>query len=83
VVTEALTLALIGGALGMLVASALFQGAELSSTVGDAEIDFAMRFDALAVAACLLFSCCAGLLDAIVPAVRAVRCPIAEALRTS
>lgn len=83
VITEALLLALIGGLLGMLVASSLFQGVALTSTVGDTEMDFAMRFDSSAVLACVLFSCCAALLGAVVPAARAVRTPVARALRTS
>lgn len=68
--------------LTLLVASILFQGVELTSIVGDTEMDFAMRFDASSVSAGILFSCCAGLLGAMIFAVRAVRSPVAEALRT-
>lgn len=83
VMCEALLLCLVGAALGGALAWLLFNGYTIS-TVNNAsfsQIAFAFQVDLELVVQGLAMACVVGLLGGLLPAIRAARLPVAEALR--
>jgi len=80
---EALLLAFIGGALG-IIASAALQSITVSTTnwTTFSELAFGFRLSGDIVVACLIFALVMGVVGGFLPAVRASRLKIVEALRT-
>jgi len=80
---EALLLAFIGGALG-IIASAALQSITVSTTnwTTFSELAFGFRLSGDIVIACLVFALVMGMVGGFLPAVRASRLKIVEALRT-
>jgi ABC-type lipoprotein release transport system permease subunit len=80
---EALLLALVGGALGVIASSAL-QSVTISTTnwTSFSEIAFGFRLSTGIVMAALIFALVMGVAGGFLPAVRASRLKIVEALRT-
>ncbi len=82
-VVESVTLALVGGALGCLLA---LPAGSLSAATGGAnfsELSFAFRVTPADLLQGLVFAALMGLLGGLLPAVRAARLPITAALRES
>jgi putative ABC transport system permease protein len=85
VMLEALVLSLMGGALGAALAYVYCNGASLSTlnfnTFSQVAFDFRVGPDLIAEG--MLWALAIGLLGGLLPAVRAARLPVVEALRTS
>ena len=83
VVAEALLLSVLGGALGALLAWAMFNGNTLSTLGGfyDNQIVFQIHVDLKILAAGILLGCLVGLVGGLAPAFRAARIPVTDALR--
>jgi len=81
VLSEALGLALAGGALGVAAAYLLFDGYEASTSLGGTLTDFKFAVTPLAAATGALLTLAMGLLGGVFPAIRAARLPLATALR--
>jgi putative ABC transport system permease protein len=84
VLTEALLLAAIGGAIGVLIAWILFDGHTVSTLAGG--LGFTqMAFELIVTPGMLLtgmlWACAIGLIGALLPSIRAARLPVAMALR--
>jgi putative ABC transport system permease protein len=83
VLIEALLLALAGAAIGALVAYVLFDGATISMLGGAAygtQLVYALTITPTLVASVVVMACALGLAGGLVPAVRAARSNIADAL---
>jgi putative ABC transport system permease protein len=79
---EAVTLALLGGALGAFAAWFFFDGNVVSTSGGGvAQIVFALTLTPGLVAVGVIWACAIGLIGGLFPAVRAARLPVATALR--
>ena len=82
VFVEAVTLALLGGALGAFAAWFFFDGNVVSTSGGGvAQIVFALTLTPGLVAVGVIWACAIGLIGGLFPAVRAARLPVATALR--
>jgi putative ABC transport system permease protein len=84
VISEALALALLGAALGALVAWLLFNGNTVSTLGGGgglAQVVFHLHIGPSLVALGIVWACVVGLIGGLLPAIRAARQPVATALR--
>ena len=82
VFVEAVSLALLGGALGAFAAWFFFDGNVVSTSGGGvAQIVFALTLTPGLVAVGVIWACAIGLIGGLFPAVRAARLPVAVALR--
>jgi putative ABC transport system permease protein len=85
VLIEALLLALTGSVLGIAVAYAFFDGRAISTLGGaiwDSQLVYALTITPTIALASMLLACVLGLLGGAVPAMRASRANVAEALRS-
>jgi putative ABC transport system permease protein len=83
VLTEALLLAFVGAATGVGISYAVFDGARISTLGGalfDSQLVYALTFTPTLVLSVVALACSVGLLGAVLPALRAARVNIAEAL---
>jgi len=86
VLIEALLLALLGAALGVTVAYAAFNGTTISTLGGavwDSQLVYSLTITRSVTAAAILVACALGLLGGVLPAIRAARSSIADALHQS
>jgi putative ABC transport system permease protein len=83
VLAEALLLALIGGAVGALLAWLFFNGNTVSTSGGSVggHLIFELNVSGALIATGIVWACAIGLLGGLFPAVRAARLPVATALR--
>jgi putative ABC transport system permease protein len=84
VLAEALLLALVGGAIGAVLAWLFFNGYTVSTSGGGpaaGQLVFELSVDAQLIALGVAWACVIGLLGGLFPAVRAARLPVATALR--
>ena len=82
VFVEAVTLAVLGAALGAFAAWLFFDGNVVSTSGGGvAQIVFALALTPGLVAVGVIWACAIGLVGGLFPAVRAARLPVATALR--
>jgi putative ABC transport system permease protein len=82
VFVEAVTLAMLGGALGAFAAWLFFDGNVVSTSGGGvAQIVFALALTPGLIAVGVIWACAIGLIGGLFPAVRAARLPVATALR--
>jgi putative ABC transport system permease protein len=82
VFVEAVTLALLGGALGCVAAWLFFDGKIVSTSGGQvAQTVFALTLTPGLLAVGVIWACAIGLIGGLFPAVRAARLPVATALR--
>ncbi|MGH8176549.1 MAG: ABC transporter permease [Steroidobacter sp.] len=83
VLAEALLLALIGGAIGALLAWLFFNGDTVSTSGGGVggHLIFELTVSGPLIAIGIIWACVIGLLGGLFPAVRAARLPVATALR--
>jgi putative ABC transport system permease protein len=83
VLAEALLLSLIGGALGALAAFLFFHGHQVSTSAGSQgthHLVFELAVNAQLVTLGIIWSCVIGLIGGLLPAIRAARLPVAQAL---
>jgi putative ABC transport system permease protein len=83
VLIEALLLALLGAALGAAVADGAFNGTTISTLGGavwDSQLVYSLTITRSVTAAAVLLACALGLLGGALPAIRAARLNIADAL---
>jgi putative ABC transport system permease protein len=80
---EALLLALIGGAIGALIAWLLFNGHSVDSNGGSfgGQLIFDLAVTPALVALGIIWACIIGVIGGLFPAIRAARLPVATALR--
>ena len=82
--TESLMLSLVGGAVGILIASVLeFFRISTLNFGSFAELEFSFSLSPTIVVSSLIFAMCMGLLGGFLPSVRAARLSIVNALRAS
>lgn len=81
VLSEAMLLALAGGALGIAVAALLFHGFEASTIMGSRQVSFQFAVTPTAALSALALTLGMGFVGGLFPAIRAARLPIAAALR--
>ena len=82
VFSEALLLALVGGAVGGCVAWLLFNGHAVSTNGGGlTQLSVPLAVDSSLIGFGVLWACVIGMLGAAFPAIRAARAPLAAALR--
>ncbi|HLY06957.1 MAG TPA: FtsX-like permease family protein [Rhizomicrobium sp.] len=79
--SEAVALALIGGALGVLAAMLFFDGLQTSSLIGGHAVAFDFAVTPAAVGVALGLTLGMGFVGGLFPAIRAARLPVARALR--
>lgn len=83
VMTEALALALLGASIGALIAWLVFNGYTVSTLGGAfAQVVFKLSVTRQLVIEAVVWACFIGLLGGLFPALRSIRMPVAEALRT-
>ncbi|HMN45195.1 MAG TPA: ABC transporter permease [Povalibacter sp.] len=85
ILLEALLLALVGAAAGVAIAYLAFNGAVISTLGGavwDSQLVYALRITPALVAFVVALACGLGLIGGIVPALRAARENVADALRS-
>jgi putative ABC transport system permease protein len=83
---EALLLALCGAAVGVALAYALFDGATISTLGGavwDSQLVYSLAITPALATAVVLLACLLGLAGGVLPAIRAARANIADALHES
>jgi putative ABC transport system permease protein len=83
VLIEALVLALIGSGIGAAFAYALFNGATISTLGGavfDSQLVYSLSITPALAISVVLIACAMGLAGGLLPAIRAARANIAEAL---
>jgi putative ABC transport system permease protein len=83
VLIEALLLALIGAAAGVVIAYAAFNGISISTLGGalwDSQLVYSLRITPSLVMIAVLLACALGLLGGLFPAIRAARSNVAHAL---
>jgi putative ABC transport system permease protein len=86
VLIEALLLALLGAALGVAVAYVAFNGRTISTLGGavwDSQLVYSLTITRSVIAIAILLACTLGLLGGALPALRAARSSVADALRES
>jgi putative ABC transport system permease protein len=84
VMVEALLLALIGGLLGAMIAYVLFNNLSVSTLgQGFTQVVFNFKVTPELVVRGLIISLIIGLAGGFLPAIRAVRVPVTDALRAS
>jgi putative ABC transport system permease protein len=84
VFVEALLLALMGGAIGCVLAWLFFDGNVVSTSAGGInQIVFALSVTPAMVAVGLTWACVIGLFGGLFPAIRVARLPVATALRAT
>ena len=84
VFVEAVTLAVLGAALGAFAAWLFFDGNVVSTSGGGvAQIVFALALTPGLIAVGVIWACAIGLVGGLFPAVRAARVPVATALRAT
>jgi putative ABC transport system permease protein len=84
VMTEALILSLLGGLVGALLAWVLFNGHSVSTIGGAfAQVVFKLSVSPQLIAEGIVWACIIGMLGGFFPAVRMVRIPVTEGLRTA
>jgi putative ABC transport system permease protein len=82
VLAEAVVLALIGGAIGALLAWLFFNGHTVSTTTGVAgHLVFDLSVSPELIVIGIVWACSIGLIGGLFPAIRAARLPVATALR--
>ena len=82
VMVEALLLSLLGGLIGAGLAWAFFNGHSVSTLgAGFAQVVFQLTVTRTLIVTGIVWACAIGLLGGFFPALRAVRIPVAEALR--
>jgi putative ABC transport system permease protein len=83
VFVEALLLALIGGAVGALIAWLMFNGHSVDTTGGGfgGELIFDLAVTPALVVLGIVWACVIGVIGGLFPAIRAARLPVATALR--
>jgi putative ABC transport system permease protein len=82
VLVEAVVLALIGGAIGALIAWLFFNGHTVSTATGvGGHLIFDLTVSPQLVVVGIVWSCLIGLIGGLFPAIRAARLPVATALR--
>jgi putative ABC transport system permease protein len=81
ILSESIALALLGGALGVLIAYLIFDGYEASTDLGGTLAEFRFHVSPLAVGAGLLLTLVMGIIGGLFPAIRAAMLPLAKALR--
>lgn len=82
VLAEALVLALIGGAMGAVIAWLFFNGNTVSTSGGGmGQLVFALSVHPQLMILGIVWACVIGLLGGLFPAIRAARLPVATALR--
>jgi putative ABC transport system permease protein len=84
ILTEAMLLALVGAGAGIAVALATFDGRSISTLGGsrwDSQLVYSLTITPTLVAIAVLIACGVGLIGGLIPALRATRTPVAEALR--
>jgi putative ABC transport system permease protein len=83
VMTEALALALLGASIGAAIAWLVFNGYTVSTLGGAfAQVVFKLSVTPQLVIEAVVWACFIGLLGGLFPALRSIRMPVAEALRT-
>jgi len=86
VLVESLLLALLGAVVGVAVAYAAFHGTRISTLGGavwDSQLVYSLRITPTVTASAVLLACGLGLLGGIVPAARAARSNVADALHAN
>jgi putative ABC transport system permease protein len=84
VLLESLVLALLGAAVGSLLAWLFFDGNTVSTVGGGgiANVIFHLRIGGGLIVVGIVWACVVGLIGGLLPAIRAARLPVATALRT-
>lgn len=83
VMTEALALALLGASIGALIAWLVFNGYSVSTLGGAfAQVVFKLSVTPQLVIEAVVWACFIGLLGGLFPALRSIRMPVSEALRS-
>ena len=83
VLIEALLLALVGAAIGVAFAYALFNGATISTLGGavwDSQLVYSLSITPTLAVSVVLFACALGLAGGLLPAIHAARANITEVL---
>jgi putative ABC transport system permease protein len=83
VLIEALLLALLGAAIGVVIAYAAFNGTTISTLGGalwDSQLVYSLSITPSLVAIAIVLACALGLVGGLFPAIRAARANVAEAL---
>jgi putative ABC transport system permease protein len=84
VMTEAIILSLAGALLGALLAWSVFNGHAVSTLGGAfAQVVFKLTVTPQLIGEAILWACVIGILGGLFPALRSIRIPVAEALRTA
>ena len=86
ILIEAMLLAVLGACIGIAVAYLAFDGNAISTLGGarwDAQVVYSLTITPALVATATTLACGIGLLGGLFPALRAVRTPVAESLRTA
>lgn len=83
VLLESIVLCLIGAIIGGALAWLLFNGHQISTLGGQSfnQVAFAFRVSGALLLKAAIWACAIGLLGGLVPAIRAARLPVADALR--
>ena len=83
VFVEALLLALIGGAIGALLAWLMFNGHSVDTLGGGfaGQLIFDLAVTPALIALGIIWACAIGVIGGLFPAIRAARLPVATALR--
>lgn len=83
VLTEALALALAGGVIGVALAWTFFHGTLMSTSAGLTQLVFQLTLDRALIVQSLLWTAAVGLFGGLLPALRAARVPLSQALRAA
>jgi putative ABC transport system permease protein len=84
ILIEALALALLGAAIGIVIAYAAFDGQSISTLGGsrwDSQLVYSLTITPALAALATALACGIGLIGGLIPAVRAIRAPVAQALQ--